>query len=305
MTPGIRNKLRTAARVAESGKIPAAIELYRELIAENEDLADAWIGLGDILPNQTEQAEAYQKALAIDPKNSDAIQKLAIAEGKEPPQINILKKEEKERTADLDGATNETALTETPAAVEAEVVKSDTKVEPNVGGMFSHPIDISEFVKPDGSMVDYKTGEPTNLRCNRCGRPITLKSSQSTSVGYRCNICIREIEDGFYEATTSDYIVSSLVVAVLSLIVGIISGFIGGGGFFFIIIAFAVGGGIGTGIARLAQQSIGRRRGRGLSNLLSVLMVLFMFIPGVVLGSFLISAILSFAAASAARVQLR
>ena len=304
MTPGIRNKLRTAARVAESGKIPAAIELYRELLAEHDDLAEAWIGLGDILNSKAEQAEAYQNALNIDPKNSDAIQKLAIAEGKEPPQINLLKKEEKEKVVEVESIQTESAQND--PLIEAEPAPaSEKKVEPNVGGIFSHPVDISEFVKPDGSMVDYKTGEPTNLRCNRCGRPITLKSSQSTSVGYRCNICIREIEDGFYEATTSDYIVSSLVVSVLSLIVGIIAGFIGGGGFFFIIIAFAVGGGIGTGIARLAQQSIGRRRGRGLSNLLSVLMVLFMFIPGLVLGSFLISAILSFAAASAARVQLR
>lgn len=299
MTPGIRNKLRTAARVAESGKIPAAIELYRELIAEHDDLAEAWIGLGDTLTSQTEKADAYQKALEINPKNSDAIQKLAIAEGKEPPQINILKKEEQEKSVEPEATSPE------PKNEGAESAQTPSKVEPNVGGIFSHPVDISEFVKPDGSMVDYKTGEPTNLRCNRCGRPITLKSSQSTSVGYRCNICIREIEDGFYEATTTDYVVSSLVVSVLSLIIGIIAGFIGGGGFFFIIIAFAVGGGIGTGIARLAQQSIGRRRGRGLSNMLSVLMVLFMFLPGLVLGSFLISAILSFAAASAARVQLR
>lgn len=297
MTPGIRNKLRTAARVAESGKIPAAIQLYRELADEQPDLAEPWIGLGDILKDKEKRAEAYQKALELDPKNSDAVNKLAILEGKAEPEISILKTDE---------AANAKIADDAPLKEESlEEISSSKKVEPNIGGVFSHPVDISEFVQPDGSMVDYKTGAPTNLRCNRCGRPITLKSSKSTSVGYRCNICIRELEDGYYEATTTDYIISSLVVAVLSAIIGVITGLIGGGGFFFIIIAFAVGGAIGTGIARLAQQSIGRRRGRGLANLLAVLMAIFIFVPGLIFGSWFVPAILAFAATSAARVQLR
>ena len=267
MTPGIRNKLRTAARVAENGKVPAAIELYRELIAEEPDLPEAWIGLGDILKEKSERADAYQKALELDPKNSDAINKIAILEGKAEPEINLIEKEgevQEEKPVDL---VNDIET------VQPGLPPQKQKVEPNVGGTFSHPVDISEFVLPDGSMVDYKTGEPTNLRCNRCGRPITLKSSKSTSVGYRCNICIRELEEGYYEATTSDFIISSLVTGVLSVIIGFLITLIGGfGGFFLFFIAFAVGGAIGAFIARMAQQSIGRRRGRGLPNILSIIL---------------------------------
>ena len=299
MTPGIRNKLRTAARVAENGKIPAAIGLYRELITEEPDLPEAWIGLGDLLKEKSERADAYQKALELDPKNSDAINKLAILEGKAEPEINLIEKEEQANVADEESA-NDIAL------ADSDPTPPKAKVEPNVGGTFSHPVDISEFVLPDGSMIDYKTGEPTNLRCNRCGRPITLKSSQSTSVGYRCHICIRELEEGYYEATTSDFVISSLVTGVLSIIVGFLVTLIGGfGGFFIFFIAFAVGGAIGAFIARMAQQSIGRRRGRRLPNILSIIMAIGIFLPGLVFGSFLISAIVAFTAASAARIQLR
>ncbi len=293
MTPKLRNQLRTAAKVAEGGKVPAAIGLYREILEEEPDTAAAWVGLGNLLKDPQEKRDAYEKALAIEPKNAEAIEKVARLDGKEPPKITLLKEEEKEKAVE--------------AVVEDESVEATTKkVEPNIGGVFSHPADISEFVLPDGSMIDYKTGEPTNLRCNRCGRPITLKSSQSTSVGYRCNVCIRELEEGYYEATTSDFVISTLVTAVISVIVGVLVTLVGSfGGIFLYFIAFAVGGGIGTAIARVAQNSIGRRRGRNLPNLLAVVMGISIFLPGLILGSPLISAIVAFAAASGARVQLR
>lgn len=282
MTPGIRNKLRTAARVAKSGKIPAAIELYRELIADQPELAEPWIGIGDLLKDKSERVQAYQKALEIDPKNGDAINKLAILEGKAAIETNM------------------------PESAPSVAKQPSAAVAPNIAGVYSNPVDISSFVNADGSMVDYKTGEPTTLRCNRCGRPITLKSSQSTSVGYRCHVCIREIEDGYYEATTTDFVIAALVTTVLSLIIGFVVPLVGGfGGFFLFFIAFAVGGGIGAFIARMAQQSIGRRRGRNLPNTLSIIMALAIFLPGIIFGSYLISAIVAFAAASAARVQLR
>lgn len=314
MTPYIRTQLRTAARVAQDGKIPAAIELYRELIEKEPDVAEAYVGLGNVLSEESERRDAYNKALEIEPKNIEAINQLAVLDGKAPPEINLLKQQEKAKTKtepefdaqpeiDQSQGKGTSSHNGNAGGIEHNTI---SQVEPIVGGTFSHPVDISEFVKPDGTMVDYKTGDPTNLRCNRCGRPITLKSSKSTSVGYRCEICIRELEDGYYEATTSDYIVSSLVTVGLSVVVGLIAGLIGGGGFFFFFIAFAVGGAIGAGIARLAQQSIGRRRGRGLANMLSTMMGIVIFLTAFVFGgSWLMGAILAFAAASGARVQLR
>ncbi len=306
MTPKIRSQLRTAASVAESGKIPAAIELYRELLATDSDLVPAWIGLANILKDEGERREAYEKALEIDPKNSEAIEKLALLDGKEPPQITILKENEKLKT-EIDSTTTESIAEENGEQTQVESAAISGKVEPNVDGVFSHPVDISEWVQPDGSMVDYKSGEPTNLRCNRCGRPISLKSSKSTSVGYRCFTCIYEIEEGYYEATSSDYVVSMLVIGVISLITGFLVTLIGGfGGIFIYFIAFAVGGGIGAAIARVAQQAIGRRRGRNLPNILAGIMAICIFLPALILGGgWLIAAIVAFSAASGARVQLR
>ena len=48
----------------------------------------------------------------------------------------------------------------------------------------------------------------TLLRCNRCGKPICLKCATLTDVGYRCNECIRSVQDTYFNAKSSDNIVA-------------------------------------------------------------------------------------------------
>ena len=46
----------------------------------------------------------------------------------------------------------------------------------------------------------------TNLRCNRCGRPICPKCAVRTPVGFRCPECVREQQNKYYTGGTMDYV---------------------------------------------------------------------------------------------------
>ncbi len=97
----------------------------------------------------------------------------------------------------------------------------------------------------------------TNLRCNRCGRPMCTKCAVLTPVGYRCRECVREQQDKFFDAQMLDYMVAGAISLGVSLLAAAILARIG----WFLIAFFlapAAGGIIGT----LVWQFTGKRRGR-------------------------------------------
>lgn len=98
----------------------------------------------------------------------------------------------------------------------------------------------------------------TYLHCNKCGKPVCLKCVERTPVGYRCRECLGVQRQGYYNATTVDYIVASIVGIVISAFGGIVMGFIGG---FWLLAIFAgpIGGGI---VAEGIRAATSRRRGR-------------------------------------------
>ena len=146
----------------------------------------------------------------------------------------------------------------------------------------------------------------TTLRCNRCGRPICPKHFKRTSVGYRCLVCIREIEEEFFTAETRDYIIAPAVAIPLSFIAGILIGIFGGfGGIFLLFFMFAIGGAGGSLVGRLVFRAIGRRRGRYIPYIVATIVAVGAIIPALIFGSFLAGAIYAFAATSAAYYQLR
>ena len=106
----------------------------------------------------------------------------------------------------------------------------------------------------------------TLLRCNRCNKPICMKCAVQTDVGYRCNECIRAVQDKYYTAEGKDnWIalgVSFLVTLVATPILGFFLGFFGL--FFGSIIAFLIGGSAGTALSQIIRRAIGGRRGRNL-----------------------------------------
>jgi uncharacterized membrane protein YqhA len=67
----------------------------------------------------------------------------------------------------------------------------------------------------------------TQLRCNRCERPICMECAVLTPTGYRCKECIRSQQRVFETAQSSDYILASIVAVILSLIGSLLVGIIG------------------------------------------------------------------------------
>lgn len=120
----------------------------------------------------------------------------------------------------------------------------------------------------NGEEVLYCANHPdveTLLRCNRCGKPICLKCAKLTDVGYRCNECIRNVQDTYYNAQPSDnivaFVVALLVTAVAAPIAGVLFRIFP---FWFIsiIIAFMVGGAAGGILTQIIRRAIDRRRSR-------------------------------------------
>lgn len=98
----------------------------------------------------------------------------------------------------------------------------------------------------------------TLLRCNKCGKPVCMKCVQRTPVGYRCNECVGAQREGYYNATSFDYIAAGLGGIILGVVGGFVMSLIGG---FWIIAIFAgpIAGGI---IAEAIRAITGKRRGR-------------------------------------------
>jgi len=103
----------------------------------------------------------------------------------------------------------------------------------------------------------------TYLRCNKCGKPICLKCAVLTEVGYRCKACIREQQNVFYNAMTSDNWIAFAVAAGITLVTWPIAAYLLMiTGFFGWIIAALAGSGAGASLAQIIRRSVGRRRGR-------------------------------------------
>jgi len=101
---------------------------------------------------------------------------------------------------------------------------------------------------------------PTNLRCNRCEKPICAKCAVLTPTGYRCHECVRGQQKHFDTALWYDYLFMILVTGVLSYLGSQIVPYVG---FFTIFIAPIAG----VMIAEAARFVVKRRRSRRLIQL--------------------------------------
>ena len=98
---------------------------------------------------------------------------------------------------------------------------------------------------------------PTNLRCNRCEKPICVKCAVLTPTGYRCRECVRGQQKVFDTAKPLDPLIAAAVAAPLSLGGSYISGFMG----FFTIFVAPMAGML---IAEAVRWAVHRRRSRTL-----------------------------------------
>ncbi|MCY3900449.1 MAG: DnaJ domain-containing protein [Caldilineaceae bacterium] len=138
------------------------------------------------------------------------------------------------------------------------------------------PIQVGSDGEPESLTCANHPDRETLLRCNKCGKPICISCAVRTPVGYRCNECVREQQNIYFNALGRDNIVALAVGFVLTLIVAPIVGFLLGSiGFFGFFIAFIIGSGAGTLAARIIRRAVGNRRGRKLPH---------MAIAGIILG---------------------
>ncbi|GAB4522703.1 MAG: hypothetical protein Fur0018_04780 [Anaerolineales bacterium] len=97
----------------------------------------------------------------------------------------------------------------------------------------------------------------TQLRCNRCEKPICPKCAVSTPTGYRCQDCVHAQQKVFQTALRRDYVVAFSLAAILSLLINIIALFLGIWALFLAFIA-------GFAISEVVRKATGRRRSKAL-----------------------------------------
>ncbi len=275
-SPRIRSLLRQANRVAAGGKRAAAEQLYRQVIEEAPESAAAWAGLGNVLNKQSAKEDAYHKALAIDPDNEIAAKGMEQLHAVKPENSGLDENgQQKLSSVDTSNPTNELTDLE-PGLVKEKKDYVLSSIDSDIGssnvgvGHDHHESEVSS-----GAQVLFCANHPsreTYLRCNKCSKPICSSCAHHTPVGYRCPECIREQEDIFYTAIPLDYVVAVLVAVPLSLIGGILAPRLG----FFVIFLGAI---VGSMIGRIVFRAIGRRRGRGLPQLVSAIVVGGALIP--------------------------
>jgi hypothetical protein len=101
----------------------------------------------------------------------------------------------------------------------------------------------------------------TALRCNKCGRPMCIKCSVRTPIGYRCKECIKGQQAVFDNATGLDLVKQAAASLIFGVIAGIMVSFIGSMlSFWGWLLAIPAGAFAGALISDMALRVSGRRR---------------------------------------------
>lgn len=280
MNPRVRALLRQAKRTANSGKRAAALQLYRQILDEEPQAIDAWLGLAQVTRDADERETALNRALQLEPDNARALELLDGAGGARPSTP----KSTAEETPDDPFSQSRSWLDEATARrdepAQEDSVQEEEPVEPVVQKPAPLPTPRLEVESPNAASTEVETGlycyrhpkRETGLRCITCNRPICMRCAQHTPVGYRCPQCIREAQDVFFSAGVLDYLMTAVVTLVLAIIAGVIAGSLG----FFVIF---IGPAAGTLIGRIAFRVARRRHGRYLPELVAVLVAIGGLLP--------------------------
>jgi hypothetical protein len=112
----------------------------------------------------------------------------------------------------------------------------------------------------------------TQLRCNRCNKPICIQCATHTPTGYRCPECIRSQQKVFVTTKWFDHVIAAVITGVLALLGSLLGAYLG-----FYAILIAVGSGY---LAVLAtKKAINNRRSPLLKFVMSGTALLASFIP--------------------------
>jgi hypothetical protein len=97
----------------------------------------------------------------------------------------------------------------------------------------------------------------TNLRCNRCNRPICTKCAVLTPTGYRCKECVRGQQKTFETAQSTDFIFAVVIAGVLGFVGSLVASILG----FFVIFIGPIAGLI---VAEAVRAVVHKRRSKRL-----------------------------------------
>jgi hypothetical protein len=249
-----------AAAAARLGDREEAERLYRRATERSPGNSQAWLGLAGSVESLEEKRAYFEKVLEINPGNGEAraaLERLArLADDEEAKAIR-------------------SALT---AAAQAA-----NSLPPMAAVTSQETGDGHEHVPAESGEVLYCANHPdteTTLRCNRCGKPVCVRCVELTEVGYRCKECIREQQNKFFTAVSTDYVivavVSFLLAAIAAPVIEVLLGIFGL--FFGIIIAVFLGPAVGGVAATIIRRSVGRRRGRYMGIVAVVAIILGMLL---------------------------
>ncbi len=266
--PRIRSLLRQADNVASVGKRAAAEQLYRQIIDEAPETAQAWYGLAQVARDAEEREAAMNRAQALNPSYESAGDGQPDADQKAPGDVEQPAVARGDATLSADGRARG------PEATEPSVSNQDTTT-PVDSMPHAHEASVATVGdSEEAAEALFCANHPdrqTNLRCNRCGKPICSRCANPTPVGYRCPECIREQEDVYFSATPLDYLVTALVALPLSLAIGWLATVILSSPFgFFLIFLGAFSGSL---VGRISFRAARRRRGRWMPHLVVICLI--------------------------------
>lgn len=101
----------------------------------------------------------------------------------------------------------------------------------------------------------------TELRCNKCNRYMCAQCAVQTPVGYRCQQCVRQVDDKFFNVGSNDYLIVLGTAVGLSMVGGFIAKLFG-----FLLLTIFIGIFAGGVIVEMCQRAIQGRRGRNMAE---------------------------------------
>ena len=114
----------------------------------------------------------------------------------------------------------------------------------------------------------------TQLRCNRCDKPICIKCATHTPTGYRCPECIRSQQKTFVTTKWFDQVIAAGISGAIAAL-GSLFTFLG---FYSLFVAFAVG----SAAVWLVKKAISNRRSPTLKYVMSGAALIGGLVPPVI-----------------------
>lgn len=248
-----------------AGDSYTARQRFRQALDRDSQRVEAWVGLAGSVRPYREKREHLQRALSIDPANSEARAvltqveaRLAAGEVLAPGGVQLHEAAPPADSLASPSSGAAATLTDTPRAAPGSPTEAATA--------------LYCYIHSD---------RETGLRCTNCDRPICAECAKPAVVGQLCPECAKVRRPVNYQVTASHIAIAGSVTVVYSAIVttlGVL--LLGNVGFFSFIIAFLLGPVTGELLVRLLDRLTRGKRGRpmqmtvGVAYALGILLML-------------------------------